>query len=230
MGAEAEGHVVVRACARCRSGTGRRTRPRRGWPTGRAAAASVALVDLLAAELDVAGGGAGHVLDRATPSAASPRPPAGSSVRVGAAAASHWSRCGEQLVDAAGDDVAGGLVAADEDEQRLVDDLVVGRAGRRRPRRGTRMLMRSSCGLGPAGRDDRGRRSRCTRRRRRRPSCACSSVASPVERLEHVVGPAQQVGAVLGRDAEHVADHDHRQRGGDVADEVALAPLAHARR
>ena len=32
---------------------------------------------------------------------------------------------GEQLVGAAGDHVAGGLVAADEDEQRLVDERVV---------------------------------------------------------------------------------------------------------
>ena len=55
----------------------------------------------------------------------------------------------------------------------------------------------------------------------------CSSVALPLCALDHVVGPAQQVVAVLGRDAEHVADQDHRQRRGDVADEVALAALAH---
>ena len=36
-------------------------------------------------------------------------------------------------------------------------------------------------------------------------------------RAHHVVGPAQQVVAVLGCDAEHVADQDHRQRRGDVA-------------
>ncbi len=41
-----------------------------------------------------------------------------------------------------------------------------------------------------------------------------------------VVGPAQEVGAVLGADAEGVADHDHRQVGGDVVDEVGLALLA----
>ena len=32
--------------------------------------------------------------------------------------------------------------------------------------------------------------------------------------------------AVLGRDAEHVADDRHRKRRGDVADEVAFAALA----
>ena len=46
------------------------------------------------------------------------------------------------------------------------------------------------------------------------------------ERLEHVVGPAQQVVSVAGRDAQHVADHDDGQRRRDVLDEVAVAPLA----
>ena len=47
--------------------------------------------------------------------------------------------------------------------------------------------------------------------------------------LEHVVGPAQQLGPVLGAHAEGVADHDHRERGGDVADEVG-ARRARSRR
>ena len=46
-------------------------------------------------------------------------------------------------------------------------------------------------------------------------------------RAHHVVGPAQQIVAVFGGDAEHVADQHHRERRGDVADEVALALLAH---
>ena len=41
-------------------------------------------------------------------------------------------------------------------------------------------------------------------------------------RLEHVVGPPEQLVAVLGRDAEHVADHDDGQRRRDVVHEVAL--------
>ena len=41
-----------------------------------------------------------------------------------------------------------------------------------------------------------------------------------------VVRPLQQHAALLGQHTEHVADHRHRQRGGDVADEVALTALA----
>ena len=41
----------------------------------------------------------------------------------------------QQLLHAAADHVPGRLVAADEDQQRLVQDLVGRRAGRRRPRR-----------------------------------------------------------------------------------------------
>ena len=55
---------------------------------------------------------------------------------------------------------------------------------------------------------------------------SCSSVALAAQALEHVVGPPQQVGPVLGPHAERVADHDHRQVGGDVVDEVGLALLA----
>ena len=45
--------------------------------------------------------------------------------------------------------------------------------------------------------------------------------------LEHVVGPAEQLGAVFGADSERVADHDHREGSGDVVDEVGTAPLDH---
>ena len=47
------------------------------------------------------------------------------------------------------------------------------------------------------------------------------------EALEHVVGPAQQLGPVLGAHAERVADHDHRERRGDVAHEVGAAVVDH---
>ena len=43
---------------------------------------------------------------------------------------------------------------------------------------------------------------------------------------DQIVRPLQQLAALLGQHAEHVADHRHRQRSGDVADEVALALLA----
>ena len=45
-------------------------------------------------------------------------------------------------------------------------------------------------------------------------------------RRQHLLGPAQQAVAVLGRHAEQVADHDHRQRRGDLAHEVAAPLLA----
>jgi hypothetical protein len=45
--------------------------------------------------------------------------------------------------------------------------------------------------------------------------------------LQHVVRPAQQGVPVLGGHAQHVADHDHGQRSGDVVDEVGRALFAH---
>ena len=51
-------------------------------------------------------------------------------------------------------------------------------------------------------------------------------VVAAVQRAEHVVGPAEQRGAVRGGDAEHVADDDQRQRCGEVVPEVALPALA----
>ena len=89
----------------------------------------------------------------------------------------------------------------------------------------TRMLIRSSAGRARAPVGDhvgavgrvlerrlRGGRHRLGRRRER-------------EAADQVVGPAQQAVAVLGQHAEHVADHDHRQRRGDLAHEVDAALL-----
>jgi hypothetical protein len=46
------------------------------------------------------------------------------------------------------------------------------------------------------------------------------------QRAQHVVGPLEQRGALgLGK-AEHVADHVHRQPGREIPDRVALAALA----
>ncbi|BCN82099.1 hypothetical protein RE0356_07400 [Prescottella equi] len=47
------------------------------------------------------------------------------------------------------------------------------------------------------------------------------------QRLHQVVRPPQEHVAFLGPDAEHVADHRHRQRCGQIGDEVALPLLAH---
>jgi hypothetical protein len=131
----------------------------------------------------------------------------------------------EQLVHALGDDVAGGLVAADEDQQRLRDDLVVGHAvavdlGLHEH---AHQVVR---GLGAPGLDDGGGVGHVL-------AVGVGGVHDHVVggaaalRLEHVVGPAEQVAAVLGGHAQHVADHHHRQQRGDVVDEVALAALDH---
>ena len=132
----------------------------------------------------------------------------------------------QQLLHAAADDVARGLVAADEDQQRLVQHVV---------------------GLEPVAVDlgvhehahevvgrvllalrDRVRAERGVLLHRVHRAEELLLGRAAALRAHHVVGPAQQVVAVFGRDAEHVADQDHRQRRGDVADEVALALLADA--
>ena len=84
----------------------------------------LALLDGGAAQLDVAGGGAGHVLDRRDP-AQHLLDRAGHEASGSAARRASWSGLGQQFLHAAADDVAGGLVAPDEDEQRLVDERVV---------------------------------------------------------------------------------------------------------
>ena len=48
------------------------------------------------------------------------------------------------------------------------------------------------------------------------------------ERRQHAVRPPQQIVAVGGCHAEHVADDDHRQRCREVVHEVAFTPLADA--
>ena len=55
---------------------------------------------------------------------------------------------------------------------------------------------------------------------------ASSGGAVALRGRQHLLGPAQQPVAVLGRHAEQVADHDHRQRRRDLAHEVAAPLLA----
>src|SRR5436853_7185203 len=91
----------------------------------------------------------------------------------------------------------------------------------------TRTLMRSSGGLGPPGLDDlTGIGAVLREGGGGRQQLSLGHV--PPLRTHHVVGPAQEVIAVVGRHAQHVADQDHGQRGRDVADEVALPLLTHA--
>ena len=54
-----------------------------------------------------------------------------------------------------------------------------------------------------------------------------ASAAVLLKRTDQIVGPLQEHLALLRTHAEHVADDRHRQRRGEVPDEVALAALAH---
>ena len=174
-------------------------------------------------ELDVSGHLAGHVLDgRHPPQHLLHGERQQRSGRRTALAS--WSGWREQLVHAAADDVAGGLVPADQDQQRLIDDDA---SSSRSPSISawTSVPIRSSdCVVPPAllghGRDVLGvlhgsQGGPVHGRGVGRPQC-----------LQHVVGPPQEVVAVLGGHPEHVADHDHGQRGGDVPDEVGATRLA----
>ena len=89
----------------------------------------------------------------------------------------------------------------------------------------TSTLIRSSCGLGPARRDQPGGVVRVADEGVGGPG---AGIGIAGERAHHGVAPLEQHLAVLGREAQLVADHDQRQRGGDVPHEVALAPLADA--
>ena len=122
------------ASARCRSGTDRRSGPRPGWRTGRAAAASVprgssapwnSTSRVAVRAMFLIG-----VTQRSISSTAD-----GISLRS-SRSRSHCSRSREELVRAAGHDVTRGLVPADEDQQRLEDEVHRRSAARRRPRHG----------------------------------------------------------------------------------------------
>ena len=52
-------------------------------------------------------------------------------------------------------------------------------------------------------------------------------VVGIVARADEVVGQLEHPGPLLGLEADHLADHLHRDLGGDLLDELALAPLAH---
>ncbi len=140
-----------------------------------------------------------------------------------AASSSHWRPVGQELPGPAGDDVAGGLVAADQDQQRLVHQRVVvepvavdlGVA---------QHAHEVVSGLGLAVGDDRVGVLRVADE-----GLGGRADATPVagEGGEHGVAPRQELVPVLGGHAQVVADHDQRQRGGDVPDEVALAALGH---
>ncbi len=48
-----------------------------------------------------------------------------------------------------------------------------------------------------------------------------------LNKADHVVGPLEEHLPFLRSNPEHVADDRHRQRCGEIPDEVAFASLAH---
>ena len=184
---------------------------------------ALALAQLLAVQLDVARERAVHVLDRRHP--AQHLLDGGRDQRGVLEQLPLLVRVLEQRAQAARHHVAGRLVAADQDQQALLEDLllaesiavelgvdedahqVVGRGARAAV--GDHRLRIAQILV-----DDRGRARAPLLRVFDRGRLAAA---------EHLVGPAQQHPAVLRRHAEHVADHDHRHPARDVGHEVALA-------
>ena len=124
----------------------------------------------------------------------------------------------QQRLDPAGDDVAGRLVTADEHEHGLEDEvdvaqralLVVGVDDE-----ADEVLARAAPALGDLP-EDVGR-------------VVAHGLDDLVADLAAAGGeqvrPVQQLGVVGLGEAHQLADHVHRQRRGDVGDDVALAPL-----
>jgi hypothetical protein len=132
----------------------------------------------------------------------------------------------DHLEHAARQHVAGGLVATDQDQQRLVDEAVVVEAvavdlG---VDEGAHEVV---AGLGPPGGHDAAGELGVGAERLRRLDHRRVLDVDPHQAPQQVVRPLHELGPVLGRHAEGVADHDQRQRGGDVPHEVARPPLAH---
>src|SRR5690606_15537433 len=160
----------------------------------------VARGDLASAEDGVPGGGAGHVLDRGHP-AQHLLDRGGDAGRVGGEGRALVG-VPEQLPHPAGDDVPGRLVPADEDEQRLLEEGVVveplavdGGVGE-----GADEVV---AGAGAAVGDD-GGGVLVEAGERVGGAVEQGGVVAAGQRPQHVVGPGQQLLAVLGREAEGV--------------------------
>jgi hypothetical protein len=179
----------------------------------------VALAHAGAADLDVARRGPVHVLDRRHPAQHlldGERQQAGVRGELPALVG-----IPEQRLHAAGDHVARRLVAADEDEQPLLQDVLVGEllaVDLRMDERRHHVVARTGATVGDHSAGVLG--------------VLLERLHDPIHDVgrrrhrqsgDELVGPAQQHVAVLGLDAEEVADHDHRQVRGDVVHEVALA-------
>ena len=130
----------------------------------------------------------------------------------------------QQLLHAAARHVARRLVAAEEQQQRLEHELVVVEAVA--VDLGVHEHAHEIVGRGPRAGPRSGRARILDVLAERLGRGGLSASGPPFNEPSMLVRPAQQVGAVVGRDAEHVADDDHRQRRGEVVPEVALAAFA----
>ena len=124
----------------------------------------------------------------------------------------------QELEHATADHVTGSLVASDQDQQRLVDDrrlvqsVAVDFGVDQRPDQVVGLIVAASL-LG-----DRGDVRRVLERRLG--GLVHGARVRRPQRLEHVIGPPQEIVAILRGHAQHVADHDHGQRGSDLPDEI----------
>ena len=131
----------------------------------------------------------------------------------------------QQLFGAARQRVPGGLVTADQDQQGLVEDLVIGQPltvdlGVDQDRE--QVIGRLGATLHDGLHGERGIPGEGLHHR-----LQSGLVGGCTQTAHQIVGPLQQRRAVLRQHPEHVADHGHRQRRGEIADEVALAAFAH---
>ena len=133
----------------------------------------------------------------------------------------------EQRELPAGDHVAGGLVAADEDEQRLLHDRLVVEplavdlgVAQQADEVG---LLRLRAPVGDHVELQRAEAEAGLHRRRRRSRASGSDVVARMRSSDQ----RSRSSYALGLEPEHVGDEQQRERRGDVPHEVALTPLAH---
>ena len=119
----------------------------------------------------------------------------------------------------------GGLVTADQNQQRLVEDLVIGQpltVDLCVDQDGEQIVGRLGAAFDDGLHGERGVSGEGFHH------CLQGGlVGGRTQTADQVVGPLQQCCPILRQNPEHVADDGHRQRRGEVVDEVALAAFAH---
>ncbi len=183
----------------------------------------LALLELGAVELGVFGDGARHVLHRSGP-AQHLFDRIGQQVQV-LDQALVLIGVTHQLSGAARQRVPGGLVAADQQQQHLGDDLVILELltlHLRVHEHADEIVGRVCLALG-----DHPRHVLAVRGERLHRDLHIGRIGRAAQGVHQVVGPPKEHLALLWAHPEHVADHRHRKRCGDVPNEVALTTLAH---